>query len=190
MPCRELLCRCSCNIHVYACWPIVLLSQIPLLFKHAYWLMLLQDGCLLDFDHTISMPADLLSPNIACLLALCVSTCYTCWYVVSLSAVPAGVVLHYRSCLLVWYITICHGCWCGISLSDMHVGVVPHYRSCLLVWCHTFVHVFWCGASLYVMAVGVVLTIGHACWSILRFNRHFDYLSADGRGMATVRCYS
>ena len=31
------------------------------------------------------------------------------------------------------------------------------------------------------------VTIGHACWSVLHFKRHFDLLSADGRG---VWCYS
>ena len=35
----------------------------------------------------------------------------------------------------------------------MSSGVVPHYRLCLLVW---------------------YLTIGHACWSVLRFNQHVD----------------
>ena len=86
--------------------------------------VLLQDGRLLDCGHSISIPADLLSLNIACLLALCFSICYTCWYGVSLSAVPAGMVshyqpcllLHYRLCLLVWYLTISHACWCGASL--------------------------------------------------------------------------
>ena len=37
-------------------------------------------------------------------------------YLLSLSAVPDGVVNHYRSCLLVWFITISHACWCGASL--------------------------------------------------------------------------
>ena len=69
------------------------------------------------------MSADLLSLNIACLLALCFSICYTCWYGVSLSAVSVGVVLH-----------IGHTFWFGTSLSAMPVGVVPHYTrgvSCL-----------------------------------------------------------
>ena len=136
---------------------LVLLSPTPLLFKHAYWL-----------------PADLLPLDIACLLALCFSICYTCWYGVSLSracrygislsAVPTGMVLHYRSCLLVWYLTISHACWCGASLWDMPSGLVPHYRPCLLAW---------------------YLTIGLACWSVLHFNRHFDKLSAEGSGVAT-----
>ena len=43
----------------------------------------------------------------------------------------------------------------------MSSGVVPHYRPCLFAW---------------------YLTIDHACWSVLHFNRQ---LSADGRGMVT-----
>ena len=111
MPCRELLCRCSCNI--YACWPSVTVTNTA-----AGQTCLLVDGYLLDCGHSISMPAGLLSLNITCLLALCfsISICYTCWYDVLLSAVSAGVVNHYRSCLLVWYITISHACWCGASL--------------------------------------------------------------------------
>ena len=73
------------------------------------------------------MPADPLSFNIACLPAVRFSICYTCLYGVSLSAVPAGMVmLHYRSGLLV-----------GTSLSAMPVGV-----------CLTIGHTFWGGASL------------------------------------------
>ena len=98
---------------------LVLLSQTPLLFKHAYcWV----DGCLLDCGHSISMPADLLSLNIACLLAVCFSICYACWSGVSLSAVPAGMVSHYQPCLLAWCFIIGHAltislaCWCCASL--------------------------------------------------------------------------
>ena len=90
---------------------LVLLPQTPLLFKHAYWLCGVQEGCLLDRCHSINMPADLLPryqyachllPFIpACLLVLCISICHTCVYGVSLSAVPAGVEPHYSPCLLV-----------------------------------------------------------------------------------------
>ena len=145
MPCRELLCHCSCNI--YACWPSVTVTNTA-----AVQPCLLVGGCLLDCGHSISMSADLLSLNIACLLALCFSICYTCltisrvcWYDVSLSSVPTGMVLH-----------IGHTFWFGTSLSAMSVGVVPHYRSCVLVWCLTVGNVLWCGASLYAMPVGVV----------------------------------
>ena len=131
------------------------------------------------------MHADLLSLNIACLLALCFSICYTCWYGVSLSALSAGMVSHYQLCLLVWCFIIGHAFWFVTSLSDMQVG-----------GCLTIGHAFWCGASLYVISSGVVphyrpcllawyLTVAHDCWSILHLNRHFDLLSADGRGMAT-----
>ena len=118
--------------------------------------VLLQGGCLLDCGHSISMPADLLSLNIACLLAVCFSICYTCWYGVSLSAVPAGMVSHYQPCLLACCFIISHAFWFSTSLSALPVGVVPRYRPCLLGWCLTVGHVFWCGASLLAMPVGVV----------------------------------
>ena len=73
---------------------------------------------------------------------------------------------HYQPCLLVWCLTIGHAFWCGASLYVISSGVVPHYRPCLLAW---------------------YLTIGHTCWSVLHVKRHFDQLSADGRG---VWCYS
>ena len=124
MPCRDLLYRCYCNI--YACWPSVTVYntaavQTCLLVEccckmDACWTVATQSKCLLTF----------FSLNIAFLLAVCFSICYTCWYGVSLSAcllvwfsllaVPAGVMLHYRSCLLVWYLTISHACWCCASL--------------------------------------------------------------------------
>ena len=146
MPCRELLCLFSCNI--YACWPSITITNTAAYSNMPTGWVLLQDGCLLDCGHSISMPADLLSLNIACLLALCFSICYTCWYGVSLSAVPAGMVSHYQPCLMVWWIIRSHAFWFGSSLSAMPVGVVPHYRSCLLEWCLTVGNVFWCGASL------------------------------------------
>ena len=90
MPCRELLCRCSCNI--YACWPSITITNTAAYSNMPTGWVLLQDGCLLDCGHSISMPADLLSLKITCLLALCFSICYTCWYGVSLSAVSAGMV--------------------------------------------------------------------------------------------------
>ena len=140
-PCRELLYRCIYNI--YVCWPQHrCCSNIP-----TGW-VLLQDGCLLDCCHSISMPVDRLSLNIACLLVMCCSICYTFWLGVSPSAVPADMVSHYQPCLLVWCLIIGHAFWFGISLSAMPVGVVPHYRPCLLGWCLIVGHVFWCGASL------------------------------------------
>ena len=119
-----------------------------------------QDGYLLDCGHSISMPAGLLSLKITCLVAMCfsISICYTCWYDVSLSAVSAGVVNHYRSCLLVWYITISHACWCGASLWVMPSGVVPHCRSCLLVWCLNIGHACWRGTSLQALPAGPFCT--------------------------------
>ena len=48
----------------------------------------------------------------------------------------------------------------------MYSGVVPYNRPCLY------------------------LTIGHTCWSVLHFNRHFDQLSADEEWWLQVWCYS
>ena len=103
---------------------LVYLPQTPLLSKHAYWLSDVQDGCLLDlchsislliFNHSISMPADLLPLIHACLLVFCISIYHTFVYVVSLSAVPADVEPHYRPCLLVWCLIISHTFWCVVS---------------------------------------------------------------------------
>ena len=112
---------------------------------------------------------------------LCFSICHTCWYGVSLSAVPAGVMPYYRPYLLMWCLNISpaelvwclsvghafwcgaslqattgNSFWCGASLSAMPAGVLPHYRSCLLVWCLIINHAYWCVASLWVMPSGVV----------------------------------
>ena len=127
---------------------LVLLSQIPLMFKHAYWLSVAVRSMLARLWPLNHMPADLLPLNIAFLLALCFSICYTCWYGVSLSAVSAGMGSHFQPYLLVWCFILGHVSSFGTSLSAMPVGVVSHYRSCLLVWCLTVGHVFWCGASL------------------------------------------
>ena len=56
------------------------------------------------------------------LLVWCLTISLVCWYGVSLSTVPAGVVLH-----------IGHTFWFGASLSAMPVGVVPYSMPCLLV---------------------------------------------------------
>ena len=99
-------CYCRCSYNIYACWPSVTVTNTA-----AVQTCLLVECCckmkacwtvgLLDCGHSISMLADLLSLNIACLLALCFFICYTYWYSVSLSAVSAGIVSHYQPCLLV-----------------------------------------------------------------------------------------
>ena len=71
-------------------------KTLLILFKYAYGLSAVQDGCLLDRCHSISMPANLLPLNPAYLLVLCFSICYTCLYGVSLWAVPARTVAHYK----------------------------------------------------------------------------------------------
>ena len=140
--------------------------------------VLLQDGCLLDRCHSISMSANLLPLNLTCLLVLCFSICHNCWYGISLLVVPAGVVPHYwpfnssvvphyQPCLLlVCCLTIGHAFWCGASVAPMPVGAVPHYRVCLQIWCLTIAMTF--GVVPYYQQCRLVwfLTIGHACWSI------------------------
>ena len=49
----------------------------------------------------------------------CLSIGYACSCGTSQSAMPSGVVSHYRPCLLVWYVTISHVCWCGTILQTM-----------------------------------------------------------------------
>ena len=127
---------------------LVLLSPTPLLFKHAYWLSaaarwiiaglcpLNQHVCLY-FVTQYCMSAGGVLLYLLYQLVWCVTISHACWYGVSLSAMPAGVVLHYRAFF-----------WFGTSLTAMHIGVVPFYRPCLLGWCNTVGHVFWCGPSL------------------------------------------
>ena len=102
-----------------------------------------------------AIPTAMVSHSQRCLLVWCLTIDHAFWVGVSLSAVSAGVVRHYRPflsgvvphdrpCLLLWYLTVGHACWCGTSLSAMPVGEVPHHRTCLLV-CY--------------------LAIGYACWS-------------------------
>ena len=89
------------------------------------------------------------------LLVWCLTISRVCWYGVSLSTVPAGVVLH-----------IGHNFWCGTLLYAMPAGQfcnsiqptfrlvecrrkwdgyksgatlteVPLHQTCLLIWCHS-----------------------------------------------------
>ena len=147
MPCIELLCPCSWII--YACCPSVTVRNTAAVQT----CLLIECCCKMDACWTVATQSAclLLSLNIACLLVLCFSICYTCWYGVSLSALLAGMVSHYQPCLLVWYFIIGHAFWFASSLSAMHVGVVPHYRSCLLLWCLTICHACWRGTSLKAM---------------------------------------
>ena len=145
---------------------VYLLPQTPqLLFQYAYGLSAAGRWMLAG-----SLPL-----NPACKLVLCFSICHTCWYGVSLSAVPAGVMPHYRSYLLmwclnispavlVWCLSIGHAFWCGASLQAMPSGVVPHYQPCLLMCRHTIGHTFWPGASLQPCLLVCCLTIGHTFW--------------------------
>ena len=128
---------------------------------------------------------------------LCFSICHTCWYGVSILAVPAGVMSHYRPYLLMWCLNIStavlmwclsighafclsigHAFWCGASLQAMPSGVVPHYQPCQLVCCLTICHAFWRGASLSTMPIGVLphyrscllawcLIINNAYWCVV-----------------------
>ena len=173
-PCRELLCRCSCNI--YVCWPNTAAVQTCLLVECC---------CKMDASWTVVTQS-------ACLLTFCHSILHVCWRCASLSAIPACMESHYQPYLLVWCPTISRACWRGASLQIMPFGLVLHYRPCLLVLCLTIGHAVWRDASLLAMYASVVphyrpcmlpwyFTIGHAFWSVLRFNR----LSEEGRGMAT-----
>ena len=114
-PCIELLSCCSCNI--YACWPsVILLIQTPLLFKYAYWLSAAMRWML----------AGTVPLNQHACPSFATQSCMS-------SAIPVGMVSHYRPRLLVRCLAIGHTCWCGVSLSALPAGVVPHYQHYLLV---------------------------------------------------------
>ena len=97
--------------------------------------VLLQDGCLLDCGHSISMPADLLSLNISCWLALCFSICYNL-LVWCLDILTSWVQME-EGWLQVW----CYS-YRGAITSDMSADPVPLsdrpaftvqlYQTCLL----------------------------------------------------------
>ena len=137
----------SLQLNIYAYWPSVTVTntaavQTCLLVEccckpDACWTVANQSACLLTFVTQYCMSAGIVLLCLLYLLVWCLTISRVCWYGASLSAVPSGLVNHYRSCLLVWYIYISHACWCGASLY-----------SCLLVWCLTVGHFFWCGASL------------------------------------------
>ena len=124
MSCRELLCRCSCNI--YASWHSVNVTNTAAVQT----CLLIECCCKMDACWTVATQS-------ACLLNFCHSILHVCWRCDSLSAIPAGMVF-----------TISRVCWCGASLYVMPFGLVHHYQPCLLVWCLTIGHAFWCGASL------------------------------------------
>ena len=80
---------------------------------------------------------------------------HACWCCVSLFAIPAFMVSHYKPCLLVWSLTIGHAFWRDASLSAMPSGVLSHHSPRLLVWSYYQpCPLVWC------------LTVGHVCWSV------------------------
>ena len=103
MQCRDLLIAAAAT---YMPAGLVLLSTTPLLFKHAYWLRtaarwmlaglwpLNQHACW-PLVTQYCMSAGIVLLYLLFLLIWCLSTSPACWYGISLSAVPAGVVLHY-----------------------------------------------------------------------------------------------
>ena len=103
IPCRELLCCCSCNI--YACWPSVTVTNIAAVQT----CLLVECYCKMDACWTVAAQS-------AFLLTFCHSILHALWGCASLSAIPAGMVSHYQPCLLVWCLIISRACWCGASL--------------------------------------------------------------------------
>ena len=110
---QNTCCVESCYVTVAATYmptSLVSLPQTPLLFKHTSWLSAAARWILAG-----QLPLCKLLPfNVAFLLALCISSCHTHWYSVSLSAVHAGIVSHYQPCLLVWCLNIGCACSCGV----------------------------------------------------------------------------
>ena len=128
--CRELQCRCSCNIFAFC--PIGTATSATAVQT----CLLVEYCCKMDACWTVVTQS-------ACLPIFSIQSCMS-----------AGVVLLYLPHLLVWFLTISRTCWCdhafwcGASLSAMTAFAEPQYRSCLLVWCLTISHASWCGDSL------------------------------------------
>ena len=129
MQCRELLCRCGCNI--YACWPSATVTNTTAVQT----CLLVECCCKMDACWTVA-------PQSAYLLTFCHSILRACWRCASLSAISADMVSHYQPCLLVWNLTISCACW---------------YQLCLLVWNLTISCACWYGVSLSAVPAGVVL---------------------------------
>ena len=104
--------KLCCSYNIYVCWPSVTVTNTA-----ADQTCLLVECCYkMDACWTVDTQSACMSLNIACLLVLCFSICCTCWYGVSLSDVPAGMVSHYQPCPLVQCLTIGHVFSCGASL--------------------------------------------------------------------------
>ena len=97
MPCRELLGRCSCNIH--ACWPSVTVINTAAVRT----CLLFECCCKPDACWTVDTQS-------ACLLTFCHSILHVSWRCDSLSALPAGMVSHYQPCLLQGMVSHYHPC--------------------------------------------------------------------------------
>ena len=143
MLCKELICRCSCNI--YACWPSSTATNTAVVQA----CILVECCCKKGTCLTVATQS-------VCPSSFCHSILHCCWHCASLAAIPAGMVSHYQPCLLVWCLTIGCACSCGVTLNAMHSSVVLHYQPCLLVWCFIIGHAFWCGTSQSGMPVCVV----------------------------------
>ena len=105
MPCRELLCRCSCKI--YACWPCVIVTNTAAVQT----CLLVECYCKMDACWTVATQS-------ACLLTFCHPILHVCLRCASLSAKPADMVSHYQPCLLVWYIFLFY---LYIILKGLHI---------------------------------------------------------------------
>ena len=135
MLCRELLCRCSCNMYAYH--PRFTVTNTAAI--QAY--LLVERCCKMGTCWTVATLS-------ACISSFCHSMLHLCWLCASLAAIPAGMVSHYKHCLLVWCLTINIACWYCVSLSALPAGMVSHYQHCLLVWCLTISIACWYGVSL------------------------------------------
>ena len=76
LPCRELLCRCSCNI--YACCPSVTVTNTAAVQT----CLLVEFCCKMYACWTVTTEPE-------CLLTFCHSILHVCWRCAPLSAIPA-----------------------------------------------------------------------------------------------------
>ena len=88
-----------------------------------------------------------------CVCVWCLTIGHAIWCGALLSAMPVGVVPHYRPCLLVWYLTIGYVGWSIATATDFLPVEGRWKKGCtslvlLVRWCHYTKHACWFVATL------------------------------------------
>ena len=129
-----LLCRCSCNKYVF--WHSVTSTNTT-----AVQTCLLVEWCA-RWVLTGSLPLNQyacrsFTTQSVCLPIFYHSILHACWCCVSLFAIPAYMVSHYKPCLLVWCLTIGHVCWSVATATDILTSWVQ-IEGWLQIWCYLY----------------------------------------------------